>query len=68
MPDNSRPADSTSMPQPSQSPQNLDEAKLKDEQRKARKRETQRLWLQKKMKDPVWLEQYRIRQKNEQHR
>jgi hypothetical protein len=60
--------DNISTPQPSQSPQNLDEAKLKDEQRNAHRREYQKLWLQKKKEDPVWLEQHRIREKKKKDR
>lgn len=51
-------ADST--PRPSQSPQDLDEAQLDEERRRA-KTEYQRAWLRKKREDPVWLEQHRKR-------
>lgn len=55
-------ADST--PRPSQSPQDLDEAQLDEERRRANN-EYHRAWMRKKKEDPVWLEQHRKRAREE---
>jgi hypothetical protein len=60
--------DEVPTPRPSQNPQDLDEAKVKDEQRRARKNEYQRAYMQKKVQDPIWAEQYRLREKERKRR
>jgi hypothetical protein len=62
-------ADEVPTPRLSQTPQDLDEAKVKDEQRRARKAAYQRKYIQKKkMEDPVWAEQYRLRESERRRR
>lgn len=62
-----RPTDEMSTPQQSQNPHEPDEARLKAEKRR-KNTEYNRSLLQKKSEDPVWLEQYRNRQKESFHR
>lgn len=62
-----RPADEIPTPQTSQSSHELDEDQLKAEKRRKRA-EYQRRWVQKKKEDPVWLEQFRKRNNESFHR
>lgn len=63
-----RPADDTPPSQPLQKPHNVDEVTPSETERRKKKAEYNKRYIQKKREDPVWLEQYRIRHRESNNR